>query len=61
MLDYECSASGKPVPNAGNPPTNTSCPKCGRGVKTVQDLNGKWVFEVHSKMAATEARRETHL
>jgi hypothetical protein len=58
ILDYECSASGQPVSGAGNPPTNTPCPKCGRSVKTVQDETGTGVYEVHSKMAATEGRRE---
>ena len=60
MIDEECSASGQLVSNAGKPPTNMSCPRCGRGVATVQDLDGKWVVEVHRKMADTAARREMH-
>jgi hypothetical protein len=58
MLEYECSASGKPV--TGTPPTAMSCPVCGRAVNTVQDINGAWVLETHSKMAATEGRRQQH-
>jgi len=27
---------------------------------TVQDINGNWVFEIYSEMAATDARREQH-
>ena len=34
--------------------------QCGRGVMTVQDINGNWVFEIYSEMAATDARREQH-
>jgi hypothetical protein len=54
MLEYECSASGKPV--AGTPPSALSCPNCGRAVQTVQDINGAWVLDIHSMMAATEGR-----
>jgi hypothetical protein len=60
MLPYECEASGQSVQQAGLPRTYTSCPKCGRAVGTCQDLSGAWVYEAHSKMAATEARAAMH-